>query len=325
MTEQLNDDLRLLEDTVTRFAQANAAPAGMAPTAPDLWPMLAEMGLIGLSLSPESGGAGFGATGALIAARALGRQAVPAGLAIDAVLVPALLDAAGATELRDEAIAGTTRFACHGALLTGAGGTDLAFGPEAPDFVLLATADDLTLAAASECIATNQRMIDGRPLYRLKPCATGRKLPPVAREAVLSLSIVAAAGEALGAVEALCALTLDHLATRRQFGKPLGAFQALQFRMVDVDIAREELRALATAAARALDANAPRAALQAHAAWIQAVWTGRQAAAEAIQMFGGMGMTADCAIAPLVKRLTIAELMFGGDREHLKRYRTLAA
>lgn len=120
-------------------------------------------------------------------------------------------------------------------------------------------------------------------------------------------------------MEALLEQRLEHLRTRRQFGQPLGHFQALRFRMVDASTAIEESRALGTAAARAIDAA------QADAAWTRALWSGRTLAEAAIQMHGAVGMTADCGISVLVCRLLINEHLFGPAELHMARYRALAA
>ncbi|MFV0334691.1 MAG: acyl-CoA dehydrogenase family protein [Tropicimonas sp.] len=329
MTQDISEDLRLLEDAVTKFAAGHAAEAGMAGPAPDFWPELVEMGLVGLALPEDSGGAGFGARGALVAGQALGAQAVPAGFAVDAVYLPALLDAAGAAEWCDRMIAGQARIACHGALLPGSGGEALAFGPDGADVVLLRDGAALRLVPAAELSLTWHRMIDGRPLARLAPAlAGGLPLTVPAGEAMaraLPVALVAAAAETLGAVERLCELTLDYLHLRKQFGRPLASFQSLQFRMVDIAIAREELRALTHAAAAALDTGAAEGPALAHAAWVQALWSGRQAAEEAVQLHGAIGMTAECAIAPPVKHVAINEQLFGGEQVHLERYRALLA
>lgn len=325
------DDLRLLDETVRRFAGRHAAPAGLPVPAPDLWPELVASGLVGLALDEERGGTGFGAGGALVAGRALGARAVPVCFPLSAVLVPALLDGLGLTRLRDKVLAGETRVAVSGALLPslpGAEAASLAFGPMAPDLVLCPgpRPDEITLAPAAAAVRGHAQMADGRPLLRIG-AADGEVVTraQAAMARALPVGLVAAAAEALGAMEALLEQTLEHLRTRRQFGQPLGSFQVLQFRMVDASTAVEEARALGTAAARAIDVTQADAAALAHAAWTRALWSGRTVAEAAIQMHGAIGMTADCGISLLVRRLLINEHLFGPAELHMARYRALAA
>ena len=318
-----SDDLRLLDDAVARFADRHAAPAGLPGPAPDLWPEAVTMGLVGLALPSGRGGAGLGARGAFAAGRRLGAQGVPLPFVLGAVFVPALLDALEETGLRDTVIAGESRIAVAGDLLHGA--APLAFGPADADTVIGVAGEAATILPLAAIAATG-RMADGQPLYHIAGAA-GRQARGLAsaRDAALPVTLVAAAAEALGAMETLFDLTLDHIRLRRQFGRALGSFQTLQFRMVDLSIALEEARALAAAAADALDAGAAEGAALAHAAWVQSVWSGRTLAQEAIQLHGAIGMTAECAVSVPVRRLVILEQLFGGEAAHLARYRALAA
>lgn len=317
-----SDDIRLLDEAVARFAGRNAAPAGLPGPAPDLWPEAVAMGLAGLALPADRGGTGLGARGALAAGRRLGAAGVPLSFSLGAVFAPALLDGLGEAALRDAVIAGETRVAVTGDLLGGA--ATLAFGPAGVDAVI-GVADEATAILPAEAVAATGRMADGQPLYRVAAVA-GRRAGGLAaaRAAALPVALVAAAAEALGAMETLFALTLDHIRLRRQFGRALGSFQSLQFRMVDLSIALEEARALASAAAEALDAGAANGPALAHAAWVQAVWSGRALAQEAIQLHGAIGMTAQCAVSVPVRRLLILEQLFGGEAAHLASYRALA-
>jgi alkylation response protein AidB-like acyl-CoA dehydrogenase len=133
------------------------------------------------------------------------------------------------------------------------------------------------------------------------------------------------ANEAIGLMQALCDLTLDHIKTRQQFGQTLGSFQVVQHRMVDMRIELELARSmaiLATVAAddpdelrRARDVSAARAAIGK---------ASRIVGQSAIQLHGAIALTRDYPAGSYVKRLTLIERMFGDTDWHVARFARLA-
>jgi alkylation response protein AidB-like acyl-CoA dehydrogenase len=127
--------------------------------------------------------------------------------------------------------------------------------------------------------------------------------------------------EAVGAMEALNAATLDYLKTRQQFGVPIGKFQALQHRMADMFMQLEQARSMATLAAVKVaspDAEERRRTVSAAKARVgQALkYVGQQA----VQLHGGMGVTNELPAAHHFKRLTMIELTLGDTDHHLARF-----
>ncbi|MCL4747869.1 MAG: hypothetical protein KJZ83_21035 [Burkholderiaceae bacterium] len=186
----------------------------------------------------------------------------------------------------------------------------------------------------------HERMIDGRTLSRV--VLSDVKVPRSARvddgangAALLSIArdraLLAAAAENLGAMQVLFDATLGHVRTREQFGQPIGRFQALQHRLVDLSIRLDEARALVTAAAIAVDeslapgASPPEASGAVAAAWVQSLWSGRQIVEESIQMHGAIGMTDEYALGHYAKRIVLNEAFFGGAESHLTRFAALTA
>jgi alkylation response protein AidB-like acyl-CoA dehydrogenase len=130
--------------------------------------------------------------------------------------------------------------------------------------------------------------------------------------------------EALGAMEAIFAATLEYLKTRSQFGAPIGKFQALQHRMADMYIHLEQARSMALLAAVKLgsaDAGERRHAVSAAKYRVgQALkFVGQQA----VQLHGGMGVTDELPAAHHFKRLTMIELTLGDSDHHLARFMAL--
>ena len=140
-------------------------------------------------------------------------------------------------------------------------------------------------------------------------------------EAATDYGIALLCAEALGAMEALNAATLDYLKTRQQFGVPIGKFQALQHRMAEMFMQLEQARSMATLAAvkvGSVDANERRRTASAAKARIgQALkFIGQQA----VQLHGGMGVTNELPAAHHFKRLTMIELTLGDTDHHLARF-----
>ena len=131
---------------------------------------------------------------------------------------------------------------------------------------------------------------------------------------------LAAVGEALGCLEAALAQSADHLLTRRQFDAPLATFQVLRHRVVDMYIAVEELRSLAFAAARLADSKERTSAIR--AAKIHLGHAGVWVAEQAVHLHGAMGVTEECIVGRLLKRVTVLDRLFGGADHHIARLGT---
>jgi alkylation response protein AidB-like acyl-CoA dehydrogenase len=141
-------------------------------------------------------------------------------------------------------------------------------------------------------------------------------LPAIER--ALDYGLAAMCAEAVGIMAALDEATLEYLKTRKQFGQPIGRFQALQHRMVDMVIATEQSRSMAMMAAVKADSDDAaerRRAISAAKAYIgqQARFVGQQA----VQLHGGMGVVDELNVSHWFKRLTMIELTFGNTDHHL--------
>ncbi|TDV34322.1 hypothetical protein C7405_10853 [Paraburkholderia caballeronis] len=139
-------------------------------------------------------------------------------------------------------------------------------------------------------------------------------------EHATGFGLVALAAEALGAMDVARDFTLDYLRTRKQFGVPIGSFQALQHRMADLLLEIEQARSAVINAAAGL--GAPRAARE--RALSAAKYTvgriGARVAEECIQLHGGIGMTWELPLAHYAKRLVMIDHQLGDEDHHLERY-----
>lgn len=144
-------------------------------------------------------------------------------------------------------------------------------------------------------------------------------------DAALARGIVAISAEALGIMERIKTLTIDFLRTRKQFGVPIGRFQALQHRMADVLLEIEQTRSAVINAADALGRDPLARDMAVSAAKYTVGKTGALVAQEAIQMHGGIGMTAEYDLSAYAKRLILIDHALGDQDWHLMRFASLSA
>ena len=140
-------------------------------------------------------------------------------------------------------------------------------------------------------------------------------------EWALDRGIAALCAESVGAMEQLMELTAEHLRTRKQFGQPLARFQALQHRIADMQIAIEQARSMALLAAAMADRperDERRKALSAAKAIIGR--SGHFVGQQAVQLHGGMGMTAELAVGHYFKRLLCIDMTWGNTEHHVELY-----
>ena len=144
-------------------------------------------------------------------------------------------------------------------------------------------------------------------------------LPLLERAADFAVSALCA--EAVGAMEALNAATFEYLKTRQQFGRPIGSFQALQHRAVDMMIHCEQSRSLALLASVKVQSEDPSERKRTvSAAKIQIGRSGRVISQEAIQLHGGMGVSNELAAGHYAKRLTMINATLGDMDHHAERF-----
>ncbi len=131
-------------------------------------------------------------------------------------------------------------------------------------------------------------------------------------EQVMDIATAALVAESVGAMEALQKATLEYLKTRRQFGVPIGKFQALQHRMVDMLMYLEQSRSMAYLAAVKVQSSDVAERQRVVSAAKNAVGRyGRLIAQDAIQMHGGMGITDELSASHYFRRLTAIDATLG--------------
>lgn len=332
MNFDLDENQTLFKDSVERFC----APIDIATRTKmrrmdggfdrARWNELAELGLIGLAAGEADGGLGGSMLDNAVVAQALGH-----GLAIEPWLESGFLAAKllGGTPYAEDVISGKSlaalAFAERGGRYTLDARTVTVKGGKLSGektFVLSGGAADLFIVTANVDGETQLFVVpsDAAGVHvRPYPVADGSLAAVVTfRDVIVSDPVgdadwlysviddarIIMAAEMVGCAQRLFKETLDYVKTREQFGKPLGQFQVIQHRMVDV---YSKCEAIQSALYRAL--LQPGSSAEGIKAYVadEALWVAQQA----VQLHGGMGMSDDLAIGHGLKRILLLSKLFG--------------
>ncbi len=351
--EALRDTVRTLLATHAPWQRTLAAVDGDDPYDATLWRRLVDqLGVTGLAVPAEHGGAAAGFREVAVVLEELGRAVAPVPFLGAAVATRALLACAEHTLLRRLAagecdVTMAIGFATAPDLATAA---DLATGPEArPDpvtvgpgptltgrvrgvadavphgLLLVPAGDALYVVDAAEPAVRMSAVVSlaaTRPLVDIeftaaaaRPIATG----PAAADAVtvaLTAGAALLASEQVGLAQWCLDTTVAYVRQRHQFGRPVGSFQAVKHRLADVWVELTEARAVARYAADRLGAGGPEAALAAALAQAYCGPVAVRAAEVCVQLHGGIGFTWEHPAHLYLKRAKSAAIAFGTADRH---------
>jgi alkylation response protein AidB-like acyl-CoA dehydrogenase len=183
---------------------------------------------------------------------------------------------------------------------------------------------DVTLHAAATLDGMRSAHVE---LDGAKAVALGEGDAIAAIEEAADYATALLCAEAVGAMKFANDTTLEYLKTRKQFGVPIGAFQALQHRMVDMVIECEQARSMASPACGRVDADieASERARLVSAAKIKIGDAARKVSQESVQLHGGMGMSDELKVSHTFRRLTVIARELGDVDHHLERFARLPA
>ncbi len=342
----IDEDRQMLAETLRRFLADSWDPETRAQAAyeppfhlPEVWTQLCEMGVLGALVDEESGGFGGSGLDIMVMFEEVGRALAPEPL-LGTLLALRLLVAAQATddvdalvsgarravvawaepadlEAVDDDIATTASRVGEGDDVTVTGRKSVVSGGPGADVALVTAMLDGSLALVSIDLAdaevTDYALIDGGGASEIVLSGVpGRVVMEDAAPAIhaaLDAGRLALCAEAVGAADRLFEMTIGYLKDRKQFGRPLATFQALQHRVVDLSIELEQARSITILAASSLDGpdSHRHVAMAKHLVGKVA----RLVAEESIQLHGGIGMTWEYPGSHIAKRLVMLDAQLG--------------
>jgi len=355
MELHLTSEQSLLRDSAAKFIEA-AGPKvargfrGQEPGfSPERLREAGELGWLGILVPEQRGGLGLGLTELALVLEQCGRGLVCEPVALAALSAGALAQGSSAHPMLERVIAGSALVVpalqerAHGdeplsprTQITGQGSASRVTGQKA--FVCADGAEGFLVSAhgaggtelcyvarsAPGCTLAPTQTVDGRRLWTLSLAdAPADRIAPSSSahpvEALHNLALFALAAELLGVMEKAQEVTLDYLRIRKQFGKLIGSFQALQHQAVNMYIRVEATRSLVYQIAANTDATAIDAAM-AMAVKAKASEDAIAVTEACIQHHGGIGFTDEHDIGLYLKRAMLLSSQFGNATAQRRRY-----
>ena len=313
-----------------------------------LWTALAvDLGLAGLLVPEEAGGAGGSARDAAVILTELGRVVAPVPFLSHSVVAATALLPSGDRELVAELASGAVTVALLTPLTASAGSFSAAVVGE--DIGISGRVPVVAAALEAQLLLVPVSVADGVELHAVEADALGvtvapvvsldmtRQVADVALTGVASRVVVGAdagdsavrrallvgaallASEQVGVAERCLEDTVAYLKQRRQFGRVLAGYQALKHRLADLYIEVESARAAAQYAAAAAATDDPDLPVAVEVAQAYCSAVAVHAAEECVQLHGGLGMTWEHPAHLYLKRAKADQLAFGSSGEHLAR------
>jgi alkylation response protein AidB-like acyl-CoA dehydrogenase len=351
MNFDYNEEQQLLADSLRRYLQAQYSfeqRKKVLDGSAEVWAKFAEMGLLALPLSPDYGGFGGGAVDLMAIMEAFG----------EALVVEPYLATVMASRLVARAGSAAQKSALLPVVAEGRMKLAFAHTESGARYDLSSVKCSASKSGDGWRIDGEKKAVQGAPVADklvVSAVAAGKlrlflvdrgavKLSPRrSLDSFLEADVVLASAraealdgglaeieeaidfasalicaEAVGAMKFSCDTTLEYLKTRKQFGVPIGTFQALQHRIVDLYISLEQARSMACLAASKADAGGDSRSIS--AAKIKIADAARHVSQEAVQLHGGMGMSEELKVSHAFRRLTVLAREFGDADHHLARF-----
>jgi alkylation response protein AidB-like acyl-CoA dehydrogenase len=287
-----------------------------------LWRELCELGWPGIAIAEEYGGQGLGLVELSILCEELGRTLAPVPL-LPCVLAGVVIEQGGSSEQRARWLPGLAGGETIGALGTVRDGVaELVVGaPDAQVLVLVdAVGRGVRVFAREEVEIEPVESIDPtRPAALVRVIADAGEALDGDVEGGIDRALVAIASELVGVSEHALDMTVAYVKERKQFGVPVGAYQAVSHRCAQMLLDTEKARATTAFAAWAADADPKRLGEAAAMAKAGASEAGVEVTASAIQAHGGIGFTWEADVHWLYKRALVDAALLGGAKQQRAR------
>lgn len=323
----LTDDQREIQRTAREMLAERARPervrehAEAGTTDEALWRELCELGWPGIAIAEEHGGQGLGQIELSILCEELGRSLAPVPF-LPSVMAATVIEQDGSAEQRERWLPGLASGETIGALGASVEGTaELVIGgPQANVFVLIEDDGSGRLVSREEAEVTPIASVDPtRSTARVSVAEDAGEALGDGACAGLGRALVSVSSELVGVCDRALGMTVEYVKDRKQFGVPVGAYQAVSHRCAQMLLETEKARSMAAFAAWTADADPEQLAEAAAMAKACASTAGREVTASAIQAHGGIGFTWEADVHWLYKRAQLDAALLGGAKRHRAR------
>jgi alkylation response protein AidB-like acyl-CoA dehydrogenase len=312
MDFDLTEDQREIKDVARELLAARSPFAKVREAAEAaryddaLWREIVELGWPGIAVAEEHGGQGLGAVELAVLLEELGYACAATPFLATAVAA-AVIQAGGTDAQRRRWLPGLV----SGELRAGLGAAELVVDGDGADVVVLLEDDGARLLAGGQAEIEPLVAID--PTRRFATVrGDGEPLPAE----VADRARAAMAAEVVGVCQRALEMTVAYVKERKQFGVPVGSFQAVSHRCAQMLLHTESARSTAYYAAWAADAEPSRLGEAAALAAAAAATGAREVPASAIQAHGGIGFTWEADVHWLYKRGEVDRALLGGVKRH---------
>jgi alkylation response protein AidB-like acyl-CoA dehydrogenase len=325
MNFDLNDEQQEIQRTAREFLGAKFKPEKVRELAESgsydesLWKEVAELGWPGIAIAEEDGGQGLGLIELALLLEESGFACAPSPL-LGSAGAALLISGAGSDEQRAEWLPKLASGEATGAFggVGPAGESTLFCDLPTADVAVTLDGEGALIAPSSELDFETVETIDATRSYGLVSEPEGERLPGEVDPARDRLAIAISA-ELLGIAQRTMEMAVDYAREREQFGRPIGAYQAVSHRCAAMLLAVEESRSLIYYAAWTAGAEPESLAMAAAMANARAADAAWEVPASALQVLGGIGFSWEHDLQFWLKRGRVAGRMLGTAREHRER------
>ncbi len=328
MDFDFSDEQREIKSTAHEFLGSRFKPEhvrelaeGDSPYSGDDWKAMCGLGWPGIAISEERGGEGLGVVELVILQEELGYFCAPSPFVSNAY-AGALIESAGSEEQKAEHLPGIVSGEARGAAELACDPDPIVGAAGGAAILVMASKEGAKLVKPEDAELEQIDMIDAtRAYYRVK--ADGGENMPGDISLAGSVGQIAMAAELVGVAQRALDMAVEYAKERQQFGRPIGAYQAVSHRLAEMLWAVEEARSLTYSAAWAADSDPDLVPIAASMAKARASDAATSVTHDAIQVFGGIGFTWEHDVHFLLKRARASAQMMGSSRAHRDNVATL--
>jgi alkylation response protein AidB-like acyl-CoA dehydrogenase len=319
-----SDEQQEIKATAREFVSNRFAPEKRrelaeadSPYDDGIWGEMCELGWAGIAISEEYGGQGLGTVELVILQEELGYGCAPSPLLSNAY-AGAVIGAAGSDDQRQRWLPGIASGEARGAAEITCDPDPIVGAAQGASVLVMAEGDGAKIVEPSEASIEPLVWIDTTRAYSKVVAQGGDSLPGDIAHAG-SVGQVALAAELVGVAQGALDMAVDYAKERKQFDRPIGAYQAVSHRLADMLWDTEEARSLTYYAAWCADAQPESLPLAASMAKARASDAATRVTHDAIQTFGGIGFTWEHDVHFFLKRARVSSQLLGSPRQHRER------